>query len=103
MFVAIMGLLIPLAATQSTSPPGGRVTPPPRRDVPGVRKTLKCGELFIPDFFDSDKEVTELVVWSLGAAWCAQQSFYDARKNAVLLTLNEATRKEGFADPAQFE
>jgi hypothetical protein len=63
---------------------------------------LKCGELFVRDFFRADGQA-DVVVWFLGASWCAQQVFYDAHKNAVLLVVNAATLKRGFPQSADFE
>jgi len=65
--------------------------PPPRRDVPGQRFELAPKrELFVPDFFRPDSTTsTQIVVYFHGAAWCSEQCFYDARLNAVLLTVNQ--------------
>jgi len=89
--------------SKPSSRPGGEITPPPRVDVPGKRVALACGELFIPDFFAKKSEPTHLVIWSLGAAWCAEQNFYEARKNAVLLTLNGTALKAGFPQADKFQ
>ena len=101
----LLVLIVALAAAAQTKPstrPGGEITPPPRRDVPGKRIQLTRGELFIPDFFRADPAQADLVIWFHGAAWCAEQVFYDARRNAVLLATNAATLKRGFAKPAEF-
>jgi hypothetical protein len=90
-------------STRPTSRPGGEIVPPPRRDVPGKRTTLKCGELFVPDFFAPAEDGTDVVLWFLGASWCAQQVFYDAHKNAVLMSSNAATLKKGFAADADLQ
>jgi hypothetical protein len=71
--------------------------------VPGDHVTLKCGQLYLPDFFQADsKGPTQLVIWTYGAAWCAEQNFYEAGKNAVHLTLSAATFKAGFGDASLF-
>jgi hypothetical protein len=89
--------------TTTTSRPGGSITPPPKRDVPGKRIILASGQLYIPDFFLASMDrPTQLLIWSLSTPWCAEQNFYDARKNAVLLTLNSAAIKKGFADASTF-
>jgi len=89
------------AQTRPSSRPGGEITPPPRRDVPGKRIALKSGELFVPDFFRPDGRA-DIVIWFHGAAWCAEQVVYDARKNAVLLVTNAQTLKRGFARSTDF-
>src|SRR5687768_4155791 len=89
-------------AFSQTTKPGGEITPPLRRDVPGHRIQLTRGALFVPDFFSADPPKAEVYVWFLGAAWCAEQVFYDAKQNAVLLVTNAATLKKGFPAPAEF-
>jgi hypothetical protein len=89
-------------STKPSSRPGGEIVPPPRRDVPGQRIALSSGELYIPDYFHPG-ETADVMVWFLGAAWCAEQSFYDAHKNAVLLVTNSATLKAGFPDAQMFD
>ncbi|MEA2734903.1 MAG: hypothetical protein QOE14_1354, partial [Humisphaera sp.] len=99
-------LLLALATTTPSSRPGGEITAPPRRDVPGVRTTLTVGELYVPDFIPPPKDANEkldLVIWFHGAAWCAEQVFYDAHKKAGLLVVNAATWKAGFVDAAAFD
>jgi hypothetical protein len=90
-------ILVALATTAPSSRPGGEITPPPRRDVAGTRATLPVGELFVPDFAGAEGKL-DLVIWFHGAAWCAEQVFYDAHKNAAILVVNAATWKAGFAD-----
>ena len=82
----VLLLLALQTTTKPSSRPGGEIVPPPRRDVPGQRIKLEAGELFIPDFFKADKKA-DVVVHFLGAPWCVEQVFYDARKNAVLLAV----------------
>jgi len=93
--VALLFVNAACGQTKPTSRPGGEIVPPPRRDVPGKRVELKSGELFVPDFFRTDGRA-DVVVWFLGTSWCAEQVFYDAHKNAVLLVVNAATLKRGF-------
>jgi hypothetical protein len=101
----ILAVLIALpAAGQTTKPssrPGGEIVPPPRRDVPGKRIALSRGELFVPDFFHTGGQA-DVVIWFLGASWCAEQVFYDAHKNAVLLVTNAKTLGQGFPRPDDF-
>jgi len=66
--------------------------PPPRREIPGRRLEIAPKqEIYVPEFFSQPADATEfaLVVFFHGASWCAEQNFYDARKNAVLLTVNQ--------------
>jgi hypothetical protein len=94
---------IPAQSTTASSRPGGEITPPPRRDVPGQRIKLLTGDLFIPDFFHADPtQRADLVVWFLGAPWCAQQVFYQANKNAALLVIDTRVLQRGFQDPASW-
>lgn len=83
----------------STSSPG--LIAPARRDVPGSRYALSTGQLFIPGYFNpsSRGEVT-LVFFFHGAAWCAEQNFYDARKNAVLVSLSAKDYNTLYPDTA---
>jgi hypothetical protein len=62
---------------------------PPRRQVPGRHFELKpAGKLYVPDFFAPEQTTaTDVLVFIHGAPWCAEQSFYDARRNAVLVCL----------------
>src|SRR5207244_4103393 len=94
-------LSVAAMACGQTSRPGGEIVPPLRRDVPGKRITLQQGELFVPEFFHTDSRA-DVVIWFLGAAWCAEQVFYDARKNAVLLVVNKPTLDHGFANAIDF-
>jgi hypothetical protein len=90
-------------ASKPSSRPGGEIVPPPRRDVPGRRFQTDWGELYAPAFYDPAKSKSaEIVVWFLGAAWCAEQNFYDAKKNAVLLCVNAEQMKHGFDQPERF-
>jgi len=86
--------------------PANALVPPPRRDVPGKRFSLSLGTLYVPDFFDSEVTTgTEVVVFFHGAAWCAEQNFYDARKNAVLVavTVKNYGYPAVFNDPARLK
>ncbi|MDB6122984.1 MAG: hypothetical protein JWQ71_1977 [Pedosphaera sp.] len=74
----------PAATTNKNS-----IIAPPRRDVPGRHADLKPGTLYVPSFFKADTNGSaDIVIFFHGAAWCAEQNFYDARKNAVLITIN---------------
>jgi hypothetical protein len=101
---ALLMLLLCAPATTQTSadPPGGRVTPPARRDVPGKRVELAAGEFYVPDFYVSGDKV-DVVIWFHGAAWVVQQEFYAARKNAALFVASPATVKAGFRQSSQFQ
>src|SRR5438132_11451893 len=104
MLCGFVSCLMLAVATAPSTRPGGAITPPARRDVPGVHVNLKCGQLFLPDFFHPDeKQPTQLVIWTYGAAWCAEQNFYDARKNAAHLTVSTSSFKDGFRDAAVFQ
>lgn len=63
----------------------------PKRVIPGKRFTLTPKQqLFIPDFFKPEVTTqTHVVVFFHGAAWCSEQNFYTARKNAVLVSISE--------------
>ena len=67
------------------------ILPPPRENLPGKHITLSIGELFIPDFFRPTTNGLDVVIFFHGAAWCAEKNFYAARKNAVLLSVNQKT------------
>ena len=57
-----------------------------------------------PDFVQPDAQGRyDLAIWFLGAAWCAEQVFYDAHKNAALLVVNPAALKRGFPEAGQFD
>lgn len=79
--------------------------PPAQRDVPGKHFDLSLGTLFVPDFFNPDLSVaTEVVVFFHGASWCSEQTFYDAFKNAVIVSIT--VKNYGyplvFNDPEKF-
>lgn len=63
----------------------------PKRVVPGKRFALTSKQqLFIPDFFKPEVTTqTHVVVFFHGAAWCSEQNFYEAHKNAVLVSISE--------------
>jgi hypothetical protein len=90
-------------ARKPSSRPGGEIVPPPKRAVPGRRIPTDWGELYVPDFYDATKSKSaELVVWFFGASWCAEQNFYDAKKNAMLLCVSGEQIKRGFEQPERF-
>ena len=77
--------------------------PPPKRDVPGLREKISLGELYVPDFFKASVNGTnDLVLFFHGAAWCAEQNFCDARKNAVLVSISHSNYAALFADTKKF-
>jgi hypothetical protein len=93
----------PTTTTRASSRPGGEIVPPPKREVPGKKIQTVWGELYVPEFYDgTESKSGGIVVWFLGAAWCAEQNFYDAKKNAVLLCVNAEQMKRGFDDPSRF-
>jgi hypothetical protein len=90
---------------ETTSPQAAKTTntliPPPRRDVPGKRFSASLGSLYVPDFFREDpvSTGTPAVVFFHGAAWCSEQNFFDARKNAVLISISLKDYAAVFRDP----
>lgn len=77
------------------------IIPPPRREVPGIRHALSLGTLYIPDYYHlNDLQPVDLVFFFHGAAWCAEQNFYDAHKNAVLISISGVNYGEVFQDVA---
>jgi rhodanese-related sulfurtransferase len=79
------------------------IVPPPRRELPGRHEKLKTGELFVPDFFHAPTNgAADLVIFFFGASWCAEQNFYDARKNAVIVSINHTNLEGMFHDPEAF-
>lgn len=91
------------AAPSGVNVSGDSLVSPPRRDVPGKHFSLSLGRLYVPEFFDPQLTTsTEVVVFFHGAEWCAEQNFYDARKNAVLVsvTLKNLDYSKVFKDPA---
>lgn len=107
LFVICILPIISFAQSQDTS--GGRKSkqsflPPVRRNVPGLRFSLSTGELYIPDFFKADSDGKfDLAVFFHGAAWCSEQGFYDARKNAVLVSISLKSYEEAFQDTTRFQ
>lgn len=90
----------PAASRPATSRSMAAIIAPPRRDVPGRRFALSTGSLYVPDFYDAGEAAsTDVVVWFHGAAWCAEQVFYDARKNAVLVTISGVDYGAVFQNP----
>ena len=78
------------------------IVPPPRREVPGRRVMLSVGTLYIPDFFKPANGAADVVFSFLGTSWCWEQNFYDARKNAVLVTINSTNLGTLFKDTNKF-
>ena len=75
------------------------IIPPPKRDVPGKKFSLSLGNLYIPDFFKEEATTsTEVVLFFHGAPWCAEQNFYDAGKNAVLVSISVKDYSTTFKD-----
>ena len=80
----------------NTLEPKGPIAPP-RRDVPGRRGELSIAKIYVPDHFViTDGEPVDVVIWFHGAPWCAEQVFYDSRKNAVLVTVTAKNLWETF-------
>jgi len=76
--------------------------PPQRRDVPGKRYALSLGNLYVPEFFNKHASpTTDFVFFFHGASWCAEQNFFDARKNAVMvsITVKDYGYPKVFNDP----
>lgn len=79
------------------------ITPPPRRDVPGRRIEITSGVIYVPSYFrTSTTAPVDLAFFFHGAAWVAEQNFYDARKNAILVSLNMKDYSSAFRDPNSF-
>ncbi|MBN1900247.1 hypothetical protein JW926_02845 [Candidatus Sumerlaeota bacterium] len=75
---------------------------PPRRDVPGKRFQLSLGSLYVPEFFNQYASAgADIVLFFHGAAWCSEQNFFDARKNAVIVSISVKNYgyPEVFSDP----
>ena len=48
----------------------------------------------MPDFYQLPaNKKADVVLFFLGASWCAEQNFYAARKNGVIFTANDKARK----------
>ncbi len=77
---------------------------PIRREVPGTRYSLSTGQLFIPDFYrvSRNNNVT-LVLFFHGASWCVEQSFYDAHRNAVLVSISLKDYYTAYQDTTSFQ
>ena len=79
---------------------------PYKRPVPGKRFSLSRGQLYVPSYFSSENSgLTELVLFFHGASWCAEQNFFDAAKNAVMVsvTVKNYGYPEIFKDPDKLE
>jgi hypothetical protein len=78
-----------------------KLVPPAKRAVPGKHFSVSLGELYVPGFFRADSSGTDLLIFFHGASWCAEQNFYDAHKNGVLVTINMgmAEYDKVFRDP----
>jgi hypothetical protein len=80
------------------------ITPPKRIEVPGQRYSLATGQMFIPDYFKPMKDGRyNLVVFFHGAAWCSEQVFYPAHKNAILVSVSVKSYSETFSDTTRFQ
>jgi hypothetical protein len=112
MLRAILALFLSIAAaigaaqetTRDAASTTNTVVPPERTNVPGLRFSASLGELYVPPFFDSGRTTaTDVVVFFHGAQWVVEQNFYDARKNAVLITVSLGEYGPVFRDPAMLE
>lgn len=83
------------------TPVTNTVTPPPRRDVCGLRLPLEKGTLYIPCHFQPGPRV-DVAVFLHGADWVVQQEFESARKNAILVTVSGQQLSEISATPSAF-
>jgi len=104
----IAGIAVFSGAGQTPAPaaqsPEIVIIPPERRNVPGQRLTLSLGELFIPDYWRANAGgQVDVVIFFHGAAWVAEQTFYDAEKNGVLLSITLKNYQEVFQEPARFQ
>ena len=81
--------------TNVTKVPKGPIAPP-NENVPGKRTKVGAGNLYIPDFYKPEADGITLVLFFHGASWCAEQGFYHARRNAVLVSLT--VPDYGYAD-----
>ncbi|MFB3894987.1 MAG: hypothetical protein ACE14V_01670 [bacterium] len=80
------------------------ITPPKRIEVPGQRFLLSTGQMYIPDFVKPRKDGKyNLVVFFHGAAWCSEQVFYPAHKNAILVSFSTKSYSETFSDTTRFQ
>lgn len=87
------------AKTEEKEKPKGPIAPP-RRDVPGRIIKGELGQLYIPDFVDLEmKDTIDVLIYFHGAAWCIEQNFYDAKKNAVLFSVASKEYWDTFRDP----
>lgn len=91
----------PSASATAAKPTTPTLIAPPRRDVPGRRHELTLGTLYIPSFYrPAANRGTDVAVFFHGAAWCAEQNFYDARRNAVLVSIRRMDYGDVFRDAA---
>lgn len=100
--------VVPGQTPTPVSPPTQRpevvIVPPTRINVAGYRQKLALGQLFIPDFWQpARKGKLDIVVFFHGADWVAEQTFYSARKNAVLVTISLKDYREAFSREQQFQ
>ena len=92
-----------LSTSCLTNTKANAFVPPPKRDVPGLREKISMGELYVPDYFKPSADGTnDVVLFFHGAAWCAEQNFYDARKNAVLVSISHSNYAALFANGKKF-
>lgn len=77
---------------------------PARREVPGRHLSASLGPLYVPAHFDpAVTTATDVVVFFHGAAWCAEQNFYDSGLNAVLLSVSLQDYASVFRDPGMMD
>jgi hypothetical protein len=100
-FVLLTFCLLTNAPTGNAAGKNG-IAPPPRRDVPGRHEKLTSGVLYAPDFFKCTNGSADVMLFFLGASWCAEQNFYDARKNGVLFTVTATNWATLFRDTNRF-
>jgi hypothetical protein len=102
LLIAITCLFVLPPTAHAATTNKNSIVAPARRNVPGRHADLKLGTLYVPDFFrTATNGSADLVIFFHGAAWCAEQNFYDARKNAVLITINNTNLAALFKEPSR--
>lgn len=107
-----IALLVPADAlatttTQATRKPttSTALKTPPRRTVPGHRFDITSAGLYVPDYFTPTSS-TNVLIFFHGGRWVAEQNFYDAHRNAVLITISfnqYAEYSKAFSNPKNLE
>ena len=78
--------------------------PPRRRDLPGRHLEIGNATAYVPDYFHpATNGMADVILFFHGASWCAEQQFFEAQKNGVIITFDQRDLASLFDSPKKFQ